>query len=101
MNRILSETNVKKARKDYPCDACWFLLETYGKLQIFINEFSWRLTPKELYVLRKAEISNYKILKGEPYYKQAAIYDGDFQEFKAIPEIHEICQKYGIYDGEE
>jgi len=98
--RILSERNVKHARKDYPCDACYILLQEYGKLQLFINENSWRLSTQELQILRDIERNGFKIKKGEPYLRIAGVFDGEFNEFKANKQIHDICLKYNVYEDE-
>ena len=100
MNTILSEINVKHAKKDYSCDACYFLLQEHGKLQSFIEEYGPKLSQQELLALRDIERKNFKIKKGEPYFKQAGVCDDDFYVFKANEKIHNVCLKLNIYDTE-
>ena len=87
---ILSETK-PKARKDYNCMACeWFNNSGYIAEE--------ELTKEELAAYKKAEDSNFEIKKGEEYIRQNNKYDGEIYTFRAIPEMHEICIKYDLYD---
>lgn len=77
------------ARKEHECSACVFLLN-YG--------FPDRLPISEFRHIVRAKRNGYKIVKGQKYIQQVNIQDGDFFIYKAIPEIHDICIKYGYYD---
>ncbi len=94
MNKILKE-KIVTAKKDYTCNACWFILN-YASLNEFITDF--KLTFSEIKSLVKAKQNHYTILKGEKCIYQVGIYDGDFYTSRAIPEIHEICIKYKMYN---
>jgi len=87
---ILRNSN-PTARKDYFCDACEYILNNG------INGLGWTIS--ELRIIVKAKRKGYKIIKGEKYIHQVGIYNGDFGVFKAIPEIHELCLKYDLYDN--
>jgi hypothetical protein len=88
--RVLSESK-PVAKKDYQCDACNWLIE------VGVNDIG--LTFAEYRQVVKAKRNGWKIRKGEHYYKQAQIFDGEFCVFKGIPAIVDICQKYKLFDG--
>jgi hypothetical protein len=91
---VLREENIKKARKDYTCDACNAMFD-YGSINQVIADC--KLTVDEIKSITEAGENNFKIKKGNPYYKQINTEDG-FCVFRAIPEIHKICIKYDLYD---
>jgi len=93
MITILREEKIKRSRKDYVCDACKIMLD-YGSIDQIVKDFN--LSDSEISVLKKAKENNYLIKKGEIYYKQINTFDG-FCVFRAIPEIDDICRKYGLY----
>lgn len=77
------------ARKEHECSACAWLLNEGFPERIPISEYR--------HIVR-AKRNGYKIIKGQKYIQQINIQDGEFYIYKAIPEIHEICLKYGYYD---
>lgn len=78
------------AKKDYSCDACDYILK---------NGIDGNNYPiSELRKIVKAKMNGYKILKGERYVMQVNKLDGDFYVFRAIPEMHELCLKYELYE---
>lgn len=91
MSTLLSESK-PRARKDHDCSACEFL--TVDDWWRSGKEFSF----SELRSIVKAKENNWKIKKGEKYIRQALVQDGDFFQFKAIPEIDNICHKYNLYE---
>lgn len=78
------------ARKEHRCDACEFLLQD---LCSTVGE----LTFSEKRDVVKARRNSWKIKKGQKYINQVCKYD-DIYTVKAIPEIHAICLKYGLYE---
>ena len=89
MIRVLSEST-PIAAKDHECVACEFILAN----GIDGNGF----TRPELRALSKAKSNKWKIVKGQKYIKQNNVGDDGFYTFKAIPELHEICLKYDMYE---
>jgi len=77
------------AKKDYNCDACTWLIE---------SDYRWGLTISEYRAIIKARRNGYRIKDGSKYIYQASVNYGDFCTFRAIPEIHNICLKYEMYD---
>ena len=93
MTEILSQST-PTARKDYPCDACVWLLE-FGNLRQIINELD--LTFSEKRVIIRVFKDGRKIRKGNKYLKQNNKQDGRIYTFRAIPEIHDACIKKDMY----
>ena len=93
MDRILKET-FHKAKKDYVCTACYIMLNVDDFKNLCKN---YGLTSEEVGEFTKAKENGFKILKGETYFYQAGVYDGNFYSAKAIPAIHDICYKRGFY----
>ncbi len=77
-----------KARKSHDCMACDFLLEEHRGGQF---------TFSELRLIARAKRNSWQIQKGEIYIRQTNVFDGDVYDFKAIPAIHQICVKHGLY----
>ncbi len=88
MIELLSESN-PKARKDDNCMACDWIINT--DLQDI------PLTFADLRLIVKAGRSGWKIRKGDMYLKQPVKFEGEIRTFRAIPEIHDICIKYDLY----
>ena len=88
MSQVLSETH-PIARKDYPCDACCWLIN--GGLPDNMT-----LTEAKAFV--RARRDGFKIKAGQRYLKQYNIFGGEAQCFRARPEIDAICHKYDIYE---
>lgn len=82
------------ARKFYDCDACLFITEG-----VSLNEFAghYKLTFAEKRALIRAKWGRFQIYPGEKYIKQVNKQDGEVYTFRAIPEIHAINCKYGVY----
>lgn len=91
MIEVLSEST-PKASKDYPCQACRFLLD--GGLR---DVMKGPLTFAEKRAIAQAKANGYKILKGQTYLRQNNVDQGEFYVFKAIPAVHDIMIKYKLY----
>lgn len=87
--RVLSEST-PTARKEHDCMACDFVF-SHG-----IDGYGHSFAEKRALV--KARKNAFKIKKGKKYIKQNNVLDGEFYTFKAIPEMHDICLKYGLYE---
>lgn len=90
MIEVLSDST-PKARKEYDCMACDWINESWGY---------YNFTFSELRKIVNARKNGYKIKKGEVYINQRNIFDARFYTFRAIPEMHEICLKYNIYEAQ-
>jgi hypothetical protein len=90
MARFISDSTVK-ARKDHHCEASSLLLDS-----CIIHEKT--LSFAEYRVVAKAKSNGYKIKKGDIYYKQTNEFDGRICDFKAIPEMLAICEKYEMLE---
>lgn len=90
MGSLISEKTVT-ARKDHDCMACdWVLAEG-------INGFGF--SRPDLRILAKARANKWKIKRGDEYLRQALIdVGGLIYTFKAIPEVHQICLDYDLYN---
>ena len=99
--RVLSET-YPTARKTYECNACLFIFEGFGNtrggLMSFLSYHPFTLTEKKQ--ILKARNNKYQIRIGEKYVRQTLIDESskDFFCVKSIPEIHDICCKYDLYE---
>jgi hypothetical protein len=90
MCTVIEERKVKAARKEHYCNASEFLTEgSYREMKLTFSE--WRS-------VAIAKAKGWKVLKGEPYVRQRNTYSGDIWVYKAIPAIHEICIKQGVFD---
>ena len=77
------------ARKDHDCMASeWFLNS---------DVFDY-LTFSEKKIVVRQKRNGWKIRKGQQYIRQFNKGCGDVWVFKAIPEIHELCLKYDLYE---
>ncbi len=79
------------ARKEHYCNACEHLLLDGTPKEGGFSPAEWK-------AIEKAKANNWKIQKGEKYLKQVGVFDGDFQTFKAIKEIHDICLEHDYYN---
>lgn len=77
------------ARKDHDCMACEWVRHSG------IFEY---LTFAEKKAVVRAKRNMYKIKKGQIYIRQFNSDCGDKWTFKAIPEMHDICLKYDLYE---
>jgi hypothetical protein len=92
MGQLISQRNIKAARKSYDCMASeWF--SNVDSLRDYAFTFSeWR-------AILTARNNGWKILKGEPYIRQFCKEDSEPYVFIAIPAIHAICLKYDYYQN--
>ena len=116
MDERLLRNKIRRARKDYKCEACLFFFGPAGEAWDDIKE-ELRWGHPEEYTLaeskaiikawrnwrtiRKGEMYRYQYFIQENYhYKDwAVVYEGTtWRTFRAIPEMHDICIKYGIYN---
>jgi len=85
---VLRDSN-PKASKSYNCDASdWILNDGRGW-----SEYTWS-ERKALVLARK---NKWRIQKGDKYLYQVNVCYGDFNIFRAIPDLHDICVKYDMY----
>jgi hypothetical protein len=75
------------ARKDYNCAACERLRDVLGDKEFTISEY------REIV---KAKRQNWKIKKGQKYFRQV-LTDGEIYTWRAIPEIDQICRDHNLY----
>jgi hypothetical protein len=94
MTTLTSEK--RKARKDHNCDACVWLVNSFGHASEIAYELD--LTEDEARAVSKAEHNKWQIKKGDEYLFWSGKYDGEICSSHSIPEIDEICAKYDIYD---
>jgi len=79
------------ARKEYVCDACQFLFDTG-----LINDGLFSI--REYRMIVQAKRNGYKIKKGQQYIKQITADGGKIFTYRAIPEIHDLVVKHGLYE---
>ena len=89
MIKTLSET-MPVARKAYHCDACDWI----GN---YIND-GVTFTIADYRQIVKAKRNQWRIQPGQRYIKQFNTDGNDVWTFRAIPEIHDLCVKYDLYD---
>jgi hypothetical protein len=88
MGTLISETK-RKARKEYSCMASDYIVN--------MGFYHTNLQFGELRQIAKAKRAKWKIKKGETYIRQCCEQDGAIYTFRAIPAMHELCLKYGLY----
>lgn len=76
------------ARKNYCCDASDWIMNS----DVFSD-----CTFKEKRQIVIAQRNGWKIKKGDKYTYQVNIWSGDFNVFKAITAMHDICVNYDLY----
>lgn len=79
------------ARKEYHCDAS-------GIVREYIQEGIFSIA--EYRQIVKAKRQGYRILPGQQYVKQEAAESGTIRVWRAIPDMHDLCIKYDLYDYE-
>lgn len=89
MIKTLSERR-PVARKTYPCDACYWI-------ENYIND-GVTFTIADYRTIVRAKRNGWKIQPGQQYVKQFNTNGNDTWTFRAIPEIHELCVKYELYE---
>lgn len=77
------------AKKDYPCDGCWFIRESGFEASFFTFE--------ERRHIVKARKEGWKIKAGQKYLYQYNYCYGQVYPFRSRIEIHKICLKYNLY----
>lgn len=82
------EVTTQAARKDYRCEASDWVLEQ-------VNEGLF--TFAEMRLIVKAKREKWRIKKGQKYIKCQGKYMGEFNVFRARPELDELCRKYELY----
>lgn len=97
MGTVLKEKIIKKTRKTHICNSCIWLCESALSE---IRSGNIKLKFAELRSIVKAKQNNWKIPKGDSCLYSVGIYNGDFFACYSIPEIHDICIKYEIYQEE-
>jgi hypothetical protein len=80
--QILSQTEIKKSKKEHECSSCEAILQNWSFNQL-CDEFILSFSEKRSLV--KAKQNNYKIQIGEFYVRQNAVFDGDFCTHALIP----------------
>lgn len=79
------------ARKRYPCDAYFWIMELYED-----GRFEYQDLRKIVRMRRQKGM----IQPGQQYIYQTQIFEGDFCVFKADIEMDAICRKYDLYPDE-
>jgi hypothetical protein len=95
MSRIISSSE-PVARKNYGCDACIWISES----DLYRDPwFMADLNFAEKRAIAKAHLNGWRIMKGEKHLQSTIVScDGDLVSWRAIPEIHAICEKYELYE---
>jgi len=92
----LKEKEIKSVRKDHTCNACEWLTSGDGLSMIRSSEI--KTTISERRAIIKAKNNGWKIKKGERALYHVGVWNGDFFYSYSIPEIHDICLKYDLYE---
>jgi len=87
----IGETTYPKARKVYHCQASDWIL--YGDFWETLRCCNW----DEKRDIVRAKRNNYRIQPGQQYLRQAIVFEGRMETFRAIPAMHDICIKYDLY----
>ena len=88
--RLLSESK-PVARKRHNCMACDILSE-------YLSDIWQDLTFTEKRAIARARKQGRVIVIGQKYVRQFMVDGTDSWTFKAIPEIHEICLRFELYE---
>lgn len=92
----LKQIDIKKVKKDHYCNACDWLRNGDGLGMIRNGEIKTTISERRAIV--KAKNNNWKVKKGERAIYFVGVYNGDFYYCHCIPEIHNICVKYDLYE---
>lgn len=95
MGYVISEKKIKKARKEYDCEACAWLHEHVEGC----NRLDLQMSISEIKTYLKAKNNDFKIKIGSPYISQMISECGDVYWVKVIEEINDICCSLGLYDN--
>jgi hypothetical protein len=88
MSRLLVD-EIRTARKDYRCDA-------WGFLSMLCSGDVNDMDVEERAIYDEIE-SNPFIKKGTKYLYQKSVDSGEFFEFRARLDCHDLCEKYDAY----
>lgn len=91
MSTQIGETTYPKARKKYRCMASDWIVD--GDLYETFRCCDY----SEKREIIRAKRNNWTIQPGDKYLRQAIVFEGRMDTFRAIPEMHEICLKYDLY----
>lgn len=91
MSWEFATTEKRKARKDYNCEACDWVLNDIS----YVLELCSYAEKRDLV---KAKRNKWHIKKGQEYLYTSGMWDGEWCVFRAIPEIDSICQRHDLYD---
>lgn len=92
MSYQVGETTYPTAKKIHDCDASLWIVN--GDLHETFRCCTW----EEKKDIIRAKRNGWKIQPGQKYLRQAVVFEGRMSTFKAIPEMHDICVKYDIYE---
>jgi len=99
MHTILKQKQVT-ARKDHWSDVgCNFdYAQAASSNGYNIEEFKANgMTDEEIQSILAAKERKFSIKKGEKYYYQVGIYDGELYTYRSPIDMHELCVKYDLY----
>ena len=91
MDTFLEEKLIKSSQKDRVCDACLFINTQFSFADLI--QYS-NLEDSELAAIERMKNQGFKILKGQPYIRNAFVAEGDFTVWCCDPEMFEIYNKY-------
>jgi len=97
MDIILKEIKIKHVSKDHECNSCLWLYGIGITPESIFNQIDFNEDEKQSII--NAHANRWKVKKGEPAIYCVGISDSDFGAWYSIPEIHEICLKYDIYES--
>lgn len=101
MHDVLRQSRVI-ARKEHVSEGSDYFDFALKKGVYDIQEFKEiGMTDDEIKSILDAQKRNWKIEKGEKYFAQTGVYDGDLYDYKCILAIHDICVKYELYRDED
>ena len=92
MSTQIGPTTYPKARKAYRCMASDWIVN--GDLSEIFRCCTW----DEKKDIIRARRNNWMIQPGQKYLRQAMVWEGRMGTFKAIPEMHDICIEYDLYE---
>ena len=95
--RHIGQDKIVTARKNYGCDACVWITEAgLDTDDGFLDELSF----SEKRSLVKARRNGWRVMKGEKCMTSTLVScdGGIIMTWRAIPEIHEINQRHGMYE---
>ena len=75
------------ARKDYKCNAYYFLSQ--------LNESDF--DSDDLLIYQAAKADKFMIKKGTKYVKRVGKFDGEWQTFRGRIDLNDLCIKYDLY----